>query len=147
VLGFARQLGNSVIKRAYYWSLENYRGDFSVDLTWRQSDGAQKGGLIDRVQIAKIVDLIGLSSEKTTDTLFLNGILVGIDIKTRWFHFVVPDGDSFKGPLGPEFPTIGTIEVGKRYRAQIFVKSTLKFATETEEKKFSLLAIEANPDA
>lgn len=144
ILEFARTLGTSVIKRAYDWSLENFKGDFSVDLTWRQSSGRYVGGVIDRSQIARNVDLIGLTSEEEISTIEVLGILVGIDIKTRSFHFVVPDGESYRGQLGPEFPTVGTIEVGQRYRAQIAVRTTTRFATDSEERRFTLLSLRVN---
>jgi hypothetical protein len=67
---------------------------------------------------------------------------VGIDLPSRWFHFVIPDGESFKGALGPEFPVTGTVEVGKRYRAHILVRTVTKYATETEDRRNTLLRLE-----
>lgn len=147
VLDLAHQLGNPVVKRAYEWALENFRGDFSIDLTWEQADGKHKGGLISKPQIARIVDLIGLTSEEILDTVAPVGVLVGVNIRTRSFHFVIPDGESFRGSLGPNFPVSGTIEVGKRYRARILMRTVKKLATETEERRNTLLALENDPYA
>jgi hypothetical protein len=147
VIGLARALGNSVVKRAYDWSMENFKGDFSVDLTWRKSDGRHRGALIDRTQIARMVDIIGLTSEESKETIPVRGILVGADVKTRSFHFVVPDGESYRGALGPDFPAAGTIEVGRRYSARIIVRTVIKYATETEEKKFTLESLETDSSA
>jgi hypothetical protein len=142
VLDLARKLGRAIVNKAYSWSVDNYGADFSVDLVWRKSDGTLSGRHIDRLQMAKLADIIGVTSEETKTPFVERGVLVGIDLPTRWFHFVVPDGDSFKGVLGPDFPTVGTIEVNRRYQAYLVERAITQFATEHTQRRYELERLE-----
>jgi hypothetical protein len=141
VVEIGKSMGRAIVNTAYDWSLENYKADFSVDVVWTKSDGKQVGRAIDRQQLGKIVDIIGVTSETTTSALSVLGVLVGIDLPTRWFHFVIPDGDSFKGTLGPDFSTVKKITVNRWYRADLIEHSIIHYATERVQKRYELLRL------
>ncbi len=136
VLDVARTLGRAIVNKVYEWSLTNYSADFSVDIYWRKSDGRFSGGAVDKTRLARLTDIIGMTSEETIVEFERRGVLVGIDVPTRWFHFVVPEGDSYTGYLGPEISVTGTIEVNRRYRCHIREHTTRRLATDQEQRQY-----------
>jgi hypothetical protein len=147
VLDLSRKLGRAIVNKAYDWSSGNYSADFSVDIYWRKSNGNFSGRAIDRAQMAKLADIIGMTSEETTTEFTARGVLVGVDVPTRWFHFVVPDGDNFKGTFGPDIPVVGTIEVNRRYRAHFLERTVRQFATDHVQHRYEILTLENDPNA
>ena len=76
--------------------------------------------------------------ESDTATLSVAGTLVGIDSKIKTFHFVIPDGDLFRGYLDEAFPLSVPWTVNRQYDAIILVETTLRFATGQETKRYRL---------
>jgi len=139
VVEIARHYGAPIVTRAYWWSSENYKGDFSVDVTWRRSDGQQRGTHVAKTQMAKIIEMIEQTSDQQTAVLpEMSGILVGWDTPTRWFHFVVPGGESYQGTLGKDFPAAARYEVNRSYRAVIAETTVVHFATEKTTTRYEL---------
>ena len=67
--------------------------------------------------------------------------LVGINLKARTFHFVVPEGPDYRGSLAEEF-SLEPVNVGLPYVAKITEKSLTHYATEWIERSFSLHALQ-----
>jgi len=137
----AKVLGTAVVKRAHDWSAANVNGGFSVDVRWKRSDGRELGQVIDRGQMERIVGIIGEASEETPETLQVRGTLVGIDVTARTFHFVVPQGEDFKGRLSEDFAGSGTV-VPREYVARIISLQKFHYATERLDTKYTLQHLE-----
>ncbi|MHA6685361.1 hypothetical protein [Mesorhizobium sp. A556] len=131
----AHTLGNAVVKRVFDWSEANILGGFSADVRWTRSDGRQLGQMVERRQMEKIVDVIKKTADESSTPLALRGMLVGADLAGRTFHFVVPDGEAYKGPFHKELEVGPEIVVGKMYDVQIVVMEKYFYATERSEKK------------
>lgn len=131
----AHNLGNAVVKRLYDWSKSNIDGGFSADVRWTRSDGRQLGQLVERKQMQTMVDVIGATSDDTTRSVDLRGMLVGADLSGKTFHFVVPDGDDYKGTFHDDLNVGQEITVGKLYDAEIVVVERYYYATERSEKR------------
>lgn len=148
VIDVSHRLGRAVINKAYSWSIENYNAEFSVDILWRKSTGDVSGQAIDRSQMARLANIIEQTSEEEATPIEARGVLVGIDVPSRWFHFVVPKGESYSGRLGDDFPTVGTIEVNRAYRAFMVEQTTTKFATGDVQRRYVLSRLaEIDPSA
>jgi hypothetical protein len=147
VLDLSRTLGRAIVNKAFAWLSTNYNADFGVDIFWRKSNGRFSGSAIDKTQMAKLAEVIGMTSEETVTPFSASGILVGVDVPTRWFHFVVPDGDSFKGTFGSDIPMVGTIEVNRRYRADFIERTTRQLATDQIRERYELIRLENDPSA
>lgn len=147
MLDVSRRLGRAIVNKVYTWPSTNYNADFGVDIFWRKSNGRFAGRSIDKTQMAKLSDAIGMTSEETVSSFRATGILVGVDVPTRWFHFVVPDGDSFKGTFGPDIPMVGTIEVNRRCRADFVERTIRQLATDQVSKRYELIRLQIDPYA
>lgn len=141
VIDIANTLGMPVLKRLYDWSDSNVKGGFSADLRWNRSDGRLVGEVISRDRMAAIVDIIGRTSDVEVIHHRVTGVLVGMDVKSGRFRLTVPDGDDFGGLLADEFPRADRFTVNRTYDAHIVESRTIKYATETVEKRFSLVRL------
>ncbi|MBJ6124777.1 hypothetical protein [Microvirga splendida] len=135
----AHTLGNAVVKRLHDWSAANIEGGFATDVRWNRSDGKQLGQIINRRQMEVIVDLIEATSDEQTRDIDAIGLLVGGDLNSGSFHFVVPNGSDYRGYLADDFFPDAELTLGKTYIARIRETSTTVYATEKIDQKFELL--------
>jgi hypothetical protein len=134
----ARTFGNAVVKRLYDWSKANLEGGFAADVIWTRSDGRSFGEVIERRRMEEIVNIIDATSDERVDELEAVGRLVGGDLVSGTFHFVVPNGADYRGRLSAEFPAHTEMTLGKQYRALIRETRTIVYATEKEDLRFEL---------
>jgi hypothetical protein len=141
----AKNLGNAVVKRVHDWSQANIRGGFAADVRFNRSDGRHLGEVIERRRLENIVSIIQATSDEKTEEISVTGMLVGGDIQSGTFHFVVPNGDDYRGKLANEFPPHTEMTLGKTYRARIRETTKLTYATEKLERIVHLMALSSAP--
>lgn len=137
----AKKLGPAAIKKLFDWASGNYESAYSIDLRWRTSRGLELGRYIARQDFVKVMDAIGMTSDVTKEVTIVRGLLAGGDILTKRFHFVDNDDHDYRGYLSSDFQT-QRMELGKTYRARVLVETTFRYATEEEERRYVLLALE-----
>ena len=137
----AQSLGNAVIKRVHDWSAANVKGGFDADVRWNRSDGRQLGQIVDRARMERIVGIIEAASDESIEAIPVIGTLVGLDVKTGSFHLVVPNGDDFKGLLGPDFDRAREWPVNRAYAAKILETRTTIYSTEQTRRQHTLLGL------
>ncbi|WP_162245460.1 hypothetical protein [Methylobacterium sp. Leaf466] len=135
----AQELGNAVIKRVHDWSAANVKGGFDADVRWNRSDGRQLGQLVGRERMERIVGIIEAASDEIRNIRPIVGTLVGIDVMTGSFHLVVPNGEDFKGLLGPDFDRNREWPVNRAYGATILEARTTIYSTEQTRRQHTLL--------
>lgn len=137
----AKTLGEAVIKRLHDWSLANVEGHFDADVRWRRSDGRQFGRVVEFDDMARMVTLISATSDEERQQIDAVGVLVGADLQTRSFHFVVPNGGTYRGALAESFPAGAVLELPGSYNASITRISTINYASGRESERFELDAL------
>lgn len=137
----ASMYGNSVVKRLFDWSKANLDGRFSTDVQWSRSDGRKIGMLIEEKTLGDIVDLIVAAGDEKSKHDYVSGRLVGGDLNSGVFHFVVPNGTDYRGNIGQSFAPHTEMTLGKEYAARILVKSKTIYATDKTEIKYELEAL------
>ena len=146
VRDIGKSLGTAVVKRIHDWSAANLKGGFAADVRWNKSDGRQVGEVIERRRMASIVEIIEATSDEQTGEIVETGILVGGDLGSSSFHFVVPNGEDYRGHLAKEFSHDSDMTLGKRYVARIRETSTTTYSTQRVERKRELLSLNPVPD-
>jgi hypothetical protein len=137
----AKTLGNAVVKRVHDWSQANIRGGFAADVRFNRSDGRHLGEVIERRRLENIVAIIEATSDEKTEENQVTGILVGGDIQSGSFHFVVPNGGDYRGKLAKDFSQDTEMTLGKRYAARIRETTKLTYATEKLDRTVHLVAL------
>jgi hypothetical protein len=147
VRDIGKALGTAVVKRIHDWSAANIKGGFAADVRWNKSDGRQVGEVIERRRMESIVEIIEATSDEHTDEIVEAGILVGGDLGSGSFHFVVPNGEDYRGHLAEEFSHDSDMTLGNRYVARIRETSTTTYSTQRVERKRELLSLNLVPNA
>jgi len=137
----AKTLGNAVVKRVHDWSQANIRGGFAADVRFNRSDGRHLGEMIERRRLENIVSIIQATSDEKTEERQVTGMLVGGDLQSGAFHFVVPNGDDYKGKIATEFSPDTEMTLGKSYRARLRETTKLTYATEKLTRTVHLVAL------
>ncbi|MGI4877599.1 MAG: hypothetical protein ACRYG4_08950, partial [Janthinobacterium lividum] len=138
----AQYLGRPVVNRVYDWSKTNYDARFSVDMSWKFSDGRQLGNTIATSEFARIVSLIGGASDIDVRTIETRGVLIGIDSKTRRFRFVDPQGGDFHGQINQEFHIADQWTINSIYWATIRETSSTNYATDETKLVHELISLQ-----
>ncbi|MDD2795911.1 hypothetical protein, partial [Acidocella sp.] len=82
----------------------------------------------------RFITVIGHTSDSVTRPIRVQGVLVGLDSKTKRFRFVDPNGDDYAGPLSETFPAGAVWQVNDVYVADIEVEETVEYATDTKKQ-------------
>lgn len=142
------ELGAAVVKRTHDWSSANLDAGFAADIRWNRSDGRQTGEVIERRRMEQLVNVIGSSSDKKSRIIRTTGRLIGGDLGSKSFHFVVPDGASYRGYQAADFVSEVIWTLGEMYEAVIREQSTFYYATDRSTVSFELVALRKfNPSA
>jgi hypothetical protein len=141
----AHNLGNAVVKRLHDWSDANLKGGFAADVRWTRSDGHQLGEMIERKRMEHIVGIIDATSDQQVKEIEVIGVLWGGDLGSGSFHFIVPNGDDYRGHFAEEFRGDTEMILGKRYQARIREKSTVTYSTEKVERERDLISLSEPP--
>ncbi|MDF1601464.1 hypothetical protein PZ895_17030 [Mesorhizobium sp. YIM 152430] len=141
VKDIAQSLGRAVVKRIHDWTTANVEGGFAADIRWSRSDGRQLGQVIDQGQMQLIAGYIGASSDTTTYTEEVRGMLVGANMLSRTFHLSVPEGDTYTGHISPDATLPPAMTLGRMYSAVIDVGETYYFATDKTVKSNALTGL------
>jgi hypothetical protein len=135
------QLGAAVVKRAHDWSEANLEAGFAADVNWNRSDGRRLGEVIERRRMERLVDVLKQSSDEKTRLIEENGVLIGGNVVSKSFHFVVPNGDSYKGKQADDFHTDLPLTLSNNYKAVIREKKKIVYATEQETITHELVSL------
>ncbi len=138
----ADSFGGAVIKRIHDWSASNIEGGFSADVQWNKSDGRIISSMFDMRKMERIVETISSVSDEESDDIYADGIFIGGDLDARTFHFIIPQGASYRGTLSKEFDK-GLIQLGGSYSAHIVEKRKTFYATERTDKRYELVSLRA----
>jgi hypothetical protein len=142
VRDMAKTLGDVVVKKVYDWSRVNFNAGYGVDVGWINSKGLRRGALTDRQRLAKIVSLIGRTSDVELRKFRIRGVLVGFDSKSGRFRFVEHDGPDYSGTLSINFPSLQEWTVNANYIAEIEASSVTHYATQETRNSYALERLE-----
>ena len=117
------------------------KGGFSADIRWRRSDGVERGQVIARSKLERIAGIISGTSDELSTPMTVRGTLVGIDVTTKTFHFVVTDGESYRGRLAEDFPLSRQNQVPAVYSAEIVTLEKQHYATDQKETRHVLRSL------
>lgn len=137
----ASTYGVAVVKRLYDWSKVNLEGHFATDVQWSRSDGVKIGRYVEQDVLINIVNMIAASGDEVNKTEEVFGRLVGGDLLSGSFHFVVPNGGDYRGGLSSSFSPDSEMTLGKEYHARISLKSKTVYATNKVEANYELEAL------
>lgn len=143
---FSRKLGVGPVRAMYRWADDLVRAGFGVDVQWKGT-GAQSTRLyIQKSELSSLTAAILATSEEIHSQLTLDGILQGVDIPTKAFHFEYRDTRNRKRDIRGKF--IDAIKAGhpvkvpQRYSAIIRKTTRTNFSMEEDTTEYILLQLD-----
>jgi hypothetical protein len=138
----SRSLGSALITSLCKWVDVNAEWGNSVDFVFKRPDGVQRGEFVAKNKFVDLSDIFHSAKDEEPSDFDVAGMLVGLDIELGNFHFVVPDGASYKGKLGANFNKEPTV-VGQSFVASISEKIARNVATGHEHHSYTLQTLRA----
>lgn len=129
----SRVLGLAAVSVLYKWISTNAKWGNAVDYEWKARKGKDSGQYIARDQFYLLEEIIRGAEETEETTIEIRGVLLGLDVDQRKFHFAVPQGDSIKGKLMDGYD-IGEKTIPRMYRGK-FLRTVTRIASTGEEKE------------
>jgi hypothetical protein len=144
VSAFAKKYGTAPVRLAFLWAQAHLGAGLSVDVQWRRKNEVRRHMLLQVPELQRFVNLVASTGETQQESLRVYGELVGVDVLTRTFHFVVDSKTDIRGPLHQSFKAPEPLVVRSYYTATIVLETRLQYATGEEDKKYFLISLEAS---
>lgn len=141
IAAFAKRLGAAPVRKLYRWAEDLALAGMGADIRWQREQTVKDQVFIQPKELVALKDAIAATSDETERTIEITGILLGFDVRTRRFHLEVEGAEDIRGEVSPKIGTKLTVDLGTRYKADVLVKKSVHYATETEEASFFMLAL------
>lgn len=133
----SREIGLAATSQLFQWVNANAEAKNSVDYTWRRSDDAFFGQSISLKDFTFLRELFLEAEEVEIETVQETGVLVGLELTSKRFHFISDSSRDFKGSL--DLSDGRLFSLPKRYLATIETKRRLMPSTGEIKEEFVLL--------
>ena len=140
LIDFAHTLGVASIRAMYKWASEHVRGKVGAGITWQRNEQIRSSGSAQLPALMVLREVIAATSEASTKTLVVSGVLLGADVKPPTFHFKSDHDQEMRGAASED--AIGPLkhpQLHRRYVATIERTEVVHYATDEEDVKYHLL--------
>ena len=147
VLKYAKKLGPASIRALYRWAYDHAESGLGVDMEWRRQQLIRTHLHAQQPELQKLHQTIGVTSDESSSEQTHDATLVGVDVSRRSFHLKLDTGEEIRGSLAKDLDISErqTVELPKRYRAQIRKTEKIHYSTEEEDISYNLLKLERLP--
>ena len=144
VLEYSRRLGPASIRALYNWAYDHAEAGLGVDIEWRRQQLIRTRLFTQRPEFEKLYQTISATSDEIVSEQTVRADLVGVDVARRSFHLQLDTGENIRGSLSKalDISEKQTVELPKRYSAQIRKIEKIRFSTEEEDISYNLLNLE-----
>lgn len=133
----AETLGPAAVALAYRWAKVQAEAGVGSDVEWRRGPLVRSRVLLQHQELQHLEQLIAQTTEIVEDRVPMRGRLVGIDAKTRTFHFEYA-GDDIRGRVAESVSFETTVELPAIYDAVVLQRKRIELATGEESITYLL---------
>lgn len=137
----AQRTGLSPITKLYEWVSMNADDGYRTSIGWRKSRERTVMATISPSQAVAMKDMIGSTYDSESNTVDMDGLLVGLDEVHRTFHFETVDGANIQGRLVDAFPRGQTWVMNTRLTASLTRTSQVDYGTGSQTVQWALTAL------
>ncbi len=141
IAGFAKELGAAPIRTMYRWVTSHVRSGLNVDIGWRREEQVRASLFIQVPELENLQQAIGETSDEVEEVLTIRGALVGADVHSHSFHIELEDGSEIKGKMAEGVGSEYTVELPRRYTAQIRKTTQIRYASDEDIVSYYLLSL------
>jgi hypothetical protein len=142
------KIGIAPVTKAYQWSNIHARHRFTAKVRWSKDIVSGSDYEITADEADRLRSIIEQVSETNIQRVSVFGRLVGLDVKTNFFHIETAESGEIRGSLAEHFPISENWEINRHYRAEAVRQTQIKYATGEETELYQLVALllDANQD-
>lgn len=143
LLDLSKSLGKAPIVAVYDWAKANARDMVGADVQWKRSKSVRNHLLMQYPEFKELTVNIERSSELRSLETQMQGILVGADILSGRFHFVVDGSDEdIRGRFTDAISISQTAQLPSRYSAYFRKTTQHSLSTDEENVEYFLIRLE-----
>lgn len=138
------KLGPAPMQAISKWVKAHVNDEIGADITWYHGKETKRL-ILEHSRLCTLQDAIEATPDEVHedhDKRTVTGRLVGADVVTKQFRFVLDEGKTIKGLLGHEISEIGVYIPNTRYRARVEKISKIKYQGEKGKGAWKLLQLE-----
>jgi hypothetical protein len=139
----AQEVGRAPIVAIHDWAKTNVKYHLGAAIEWRKSATEKTEVLIQAPEFGLLYESLERISDTQDEEVSHEGILVGADVKTKRFHFVI-DGtfQEIRGHFTDAISGTQQANIPTRYVARLRRTTEISYATEEEIVSYNLLRLE-----
>lgn len=141
IRSFARTLGVAPIRLMYKWATDHVDAGLGVDIDWRREYNVRSNLLVQVPELEVLQHAISQTSEEKREVFTTEGRLVGADVQGHRFRLKIEDGSEIRGQMSQSISAEQTVELPKRYTAQIEKTTIISYSTDEENVSYYLLSL------
>ena len=140
-----RRLGPAPLRSVFKWADAHVVDDIGAEISWRHGD-IENRLLLQCDEMRHLCDEIEATSEEEKEQVSMTGLLVGASVVTKRFDFLPDDkshGTIITGHFTDAISSGQEVRIPTaRYRARMDKVKTVKYSSEEENTKWTLLQLE-----
>jgi hypothetical protein len=134
-------IGVAAITKAYDWAESSVNYSLNTYISWGRTLSDRNEIQISLPEAAMVKSLIEDKSEVTEETVELDGVLLGHDGATEYFHLeTLGERQDIRGRCARTLSRVWT--TGRPYHARLLRETQIRYATGAETTSWLLLALE-----
>lgn len=133
----AETLGPAAVRLAYEWAKVQAEAGVGSEVEWRRGSLVRSRLMLQHQQLQHLERMIEQTTEIVEDRIAMRGRLVGIDSKTRTFHFEYA-GEDIRGRVAESVTFETTVELPAVYDAVVLQRKKIELATGEESITYVL---------
>ena len=143
ILDYARTLGAAPVRLLYNWATDHVEAGLGADINWQREEHIRSSLFIQVPELEILQQAIDQTSDEKREVFTVQGQLVGADVAGHRFHMKLEDGSEIRGQMSQYTSAERTVELPKRYVAQIEKTTTVKYSTGEEKIVYYLLTLKS----
>jgi hypothetical protein len=141
IKSFARSIGLAAIRKVYSWADDHINSSLNADIRWCRQKDIRSSVVVEIPELERLQSLIGQTSERETREITVEGVFIGGDLDSRYFHIVSEEAGDFKGKMIQNAESEVRPTLGGLYRAKIQKTEVTHYSTEKVDISYILLKL------
>jgi hypothetical protein len=139
----AEEVGRGPMVAIHDWAKASVNYGIGAAIEWRKGERDRSEVLIQAPEFGLLYESLERISDTQDEEIVVDGILVGADVKSRRFHFVI-DGsfEDIRGRFTDAISESQQANIPTRYVARLHKTTEISYATDEEKISYFLLRLE-----
>jgi hypothetical protein len=143
----SHDLGPAVVRKAYRWAQDHAESGMGADLEWRRGDDVRFEMLIQEPEFRALAEVIGATSDVEEEVVSTVGVLLGVDVPRKTFHFRANDIGEVSGRFSDAISEHHAVTVPRTYQAELRKSTKIQYSLEQDDVEWFLIGLSPTVDS